>query len=1279
MKSLLQKIVKFVAYLAATVVILLAIAVGLFRLMLPRLPEYQEQIKTWASAAIGMQVEFSDMNARWRFSGPELSFSNATLSRVSVDLPLISAEEVGVGVSLIRLLQDRELVADRVLIRDADISVELADDGSWLIQEVPLNELIGSRTVSADQAGQISLDAQDIRVHYRHPGVSRTLTFTFDSIDAQRDDDLIAVNALVEPPASFGEPLRVSASQRKLAGVDVSWQFFIEGKRQSLSEWSLLQPAGLPEIESGFVDASLWLQESSAGLQSATANFVLDELRTAADDRGIDASGTLEFTRVSDGWLLAASSFSLDLATGDAWPKSSWQVQAGMSAAGKVRTMSVGASYVRLQDLHVLSPWLKKEWREQLDRLGADGVLREFSLSRSALDTDSPVFEIAARMEAAGMSAVDGWPGLRGFSGALRADSAGGRLEIDSENLVFSLPAELPGAITFDDAIGTIIWRRNADATIVLSDSIHLRNADLNSQTSLQVSVPADGSAAVIDVRSDWSINDIGIVDRYLPMKAVKPALYGWLTSALVSGRIPRGTTRITGALDRFPFENDDGIFRIDAVVEDAVLLYAEQWPAATNMKLDIVVDKTRLYSHRNTAVNAGNSVENATIEIADLRAPVLEIDAFATGTLESIRDFSRKSPISAVFGGQLDRVEVGGNASFDLHLVFPIADKQNYDFETRIRASDGSLRIQGFPAPVTELNGLVVVSRDDIRSESLFGRFLGEPVDISLANAGDEQPEYSVIARATGTAPASAVIAELGAPLDGLISGTALFNARLFFPARNEEGSAPFRIEVESDMRGFGVHLPAPFDKAEDELAPLSFNVDIPGDEQIETGGRYRDDLLWNLLFRKTRDAWDFDRGVLALGGATPGVAEVRGLHIEGQLEDIRLDEWLALGRRGSGAGGVADRIRSIDVTVQNLDAIGQHFVGPRVVVNRSADDWIVELDGTHAVGTLMIPYDFSSGRALSLDMERLVLPGKERPAVRDDSEFDPRRLPSIELKVEDFALGERHLGSVSGKFEKTQRGLESTDIEAHDASFTITGSAGWIVDEQDASMQQSYVVAKLKSSDVAATMRRLNYEPGIEGKDMEIDLDLHWPGGPRQDYMAELDGNVGVRFGSGQLDDVEPGPGRVFGLMSIVALPRRLSLDFRDVLEKGFGFDEITGNFRLEDGEAYTCDLSLKGPAADVGVVGRAGLATRDYRQTAVVSANVGNTLPVVGAVVAGPQVAAALLIFSQIFKKPLQEIGQFYYAIEGSWDEPGVESANAQHFAESSAIAGCLPPSE
>jgi uncharacterized protein YhdP len=151
------------------------------------------------------------------------------------------------------------------------------------------------------------------------------------------------------------------------------------------------------------------------------------------------------------------------------------------------------------------------------------------------------------------------------------------------------------------------------------------------------------------------------------------------------------------------------------------------------------------------------------------------------------------------------------------------------------------------------------------------------------------------------------------------------------------------------------------------------------------------------------------------------------------------------------------------------------------------------------------------------------------------------------------------------------------------------------------------------------------------------------------------------------------------MIGVMSVVALPRRLSLDFRDVFNKGFGFDRIRGRFKLNNGQTFTCNLSLEGPAAQIGVIGRAGLVDRDYDQTAVVSASFGNALPVVGAALGGPAVAAVVLIFSQIFKKPLSEVGQVYYRITGSWDEPVIETVTAEQFAEQGIRAGCLEEAE
>jgi uncharacterized protein YhdP len=83
-----------------------------------------------------------------------------------------------------------------------------------------------------------------------------------------------------------------------------------------------------------------------------------------------------------------------------------------------------------------------------------------------------------------------------------------------------------------------------------------------------------------------------------------------------------------------------------------------------------------------------------------------------------------------------------------------------------------------------------------------------------------------------------------------------------------------------------------------------------------------------------------------------------------------------------------------------------------------------------------------------------------------------------------------------------------------------------------------------------------------------------------------------------------------------------------------------------------------------------------TSEYEQGAVISANVGNTLPIVGAVVGGPPGAAAMLIFSQIFKKPLQEMGQVFYGISGPWADPGIEPIDSDDFVRFGELAGCLP---
>jgi len=114
---------------------------------------------------------------------------------------------------------------------------------------------------------------------------------------------------------------------------------------------------------------------------------------------------------------------------------------------------------------------------------------------------------------------------------------------------------------------------------------------------------------------------------------------------------------------------------------------------------------------------------------------------------------------------------------------------------------------------------------------------------------------------------------------------------------------------------------------------------------------------------------------------------------------------------------------------------------------------------------------------------------------------------------------------------------------------------------------------------------------------------------------------------------------------------------LDFSDLTDKGFAFDTARGDFDLRDGSAYTDNVLVKGPAAEIGLIGRVGLKNHDYDQTAVVTGNVSSTLPL-AAFVAGPVVGGAVLLFTQVFKQPLKGLVRGYYRITGNWDNPTVE---------------------
>jgi uncharacterized protein (TIGR02099 family) len=1280
MKTFLKRILRYFAYLAGGIVILLAIAVGLFRLFLPRLPEYQDDIKGWASAAIGMSVEFSGMDARWGLSGPEVEFYDAELIAEDTQARIIAADQVSVGVALSNLLFDRQAVVDRVIVRDTTLEVRQLANGAWAVQGSPIDQLLPAREAPAEEGGglgPIEIRLQDIELNFLQPGDERPKTFDIPLLVINRDDVRMAIDGSVDLPEALGEALRVSAVQFLDGPVeDRSWDVRLDMSDVRLRGISAMQPLEQARFQSGRGDLQVSLRVVGQQVESATATVDLGNI-SIATLTGLALRGRLEFLSDEDGWLVAANEFQATTPAGE-WPLTSLRVETGKNEDGEISMVDVQASYLNFADAAVAMPWLDDEQRTMLGDLDPTGVVRDLAVTLSDLDTDQPLFNVSAEFDNVGVAATGTRPGVRGFSGRVRADRASGRLEIESDSLVVSAPGLLGEPLAFDIAQGTVIWRQGNDRTTVLSDSIVLRNAFLDSESSVEVSLVEGSKRPIVDLESVFSMDDLAAARVYVPYMAKRPKMSEWFREGIVAGRVPRATARLVGDLKDWPFDNGEGQFLIESNIRDAVIIYETGWPQVEIIDANLTIENMSLLSQRNHATTAGNVVRDARIEIGDFRNPLFTIRAQTASTLPALRELSVNSPINEMLGRQLEKVTVDGDAHLDLALDIPVRDAKNFVLMARLEALGGTGSMEGFRAPLTDLTGTVIIERENISSEALQGTLLGRPLAIELSQAPESMPEYRVIADAVGAATADALKAELGLPLSDRVTGETGFSARLLFPAGKVEEPMPFTIQIASDLEGLGIDLPRPLGKPAEDAVDLGVTLFMPKDsDRVDTTGVAGDIFSWHAAITKQDGLWDIERGIVTFGGETAATAlpETRGLHLVGETDYVHIRRWFEMGKESENKFGTMDRVRSIDLTVANLHVLGQHLKDHRIELERSARDWHVAVEGEQVMASTIIPYDFNSGRPIVVDADRMILPGDDTEPDAPPARIDPRTLPPISIRSRETAFGNRFFGDLEADFRRTADGLESDTIIARDETFEIIGNASWILDESDPAGTRSSITASLTSTNVKKTMQRLDYAPGIVGDDLSMLLDLSWSGGPSEKLLETVDGQVKVRIGDGRLEEVKPGAGRVFGLLSVAALPRRLALDFRDVFGKGFAFDKIQGTFTIIDGNTYTCDLSLESPAADIGIVGRAGLVTRDYEQSAVVSASFGNALPVAGALVAGPQVAAALLIFSQIFKKPLQEATQIYYGIGGTFDEPDIETITPEIFALSGAMAGCI----
>jgi len=1316
----IQIILKWLLYALLGIGVLFAAAVMVMRMWLERSPEIAPQVVARVESLTGLQFGFSSLDARLGWDGPELVFRNALITVPGQHDAVVTALAGRVGFDWWRALRTGRFGAGRLVLQGAklyvyrtQLGVELRGQGDIANSASGAHLSVNDLPVGRLRIEDAAITVQDLRRPSEPWHIDRV------SLDIDRDPEAIDLNGGVRLPDALGTRLDISAH---LAGdlareSQLAWSTHVRLAGGSFAGFTALMPvwSGLPA--SGMADLDFTVSGRGGVLDAISGHFLLKdvslgELAPAGEQRLNQLAGQISLAHVAARWDLVAKGITIDPGH-DAWRAGDLRLTVDQTDAG-IRFIALRSPDLRLERLVSLAALMPAgATREALLSLAPRGKLSAVDLSLThGVSTGQWKINGLARFQALGMNAWGKVPGFNGINGVLTGQGDHGHLQVASKGFMLDLQEYLSAPVYAPELAMSLDWSSATDGWRLAIDSIHSFSVDGTGNGKARFWLPADNQSPQLELDMQLTDIDARHAARYLPERKYPTQVARWLDAALLAGKVNDARLQYRGPIRNFPFRDGSGVFDVLVPFSGITMHYRDGFADVEDLDGVAEFHNEGVSSTIRHARVLGLEIGDGSAGMVDFKTGDFTATASAHGNLKDALAFLQSSPIGPTLGDYFQHLTGRGALTAKVKLEFPFTHFADRHIDVSAHLAQANLTAPNITDEIKNITGSFVLHDRELRVPDVTANWMGGVAHLKATTVRGPTPhtgERVLIVSADGTALADRVQKQLRISHGQWFSGLLPWRGEIQLPwfewqprpaveAGASAGSLPQAQEIklralpisvhwESTLGGFGIALPEPIAKTSD--ATRSARIDALIDPAVATDAPplpRKVPMLEQGLTNKPKpsvmtvraqlgqnnavfewvdnESYQLKRGTVRFGGGAAALKNVPGVWLEGRLPELDLSAWLSVRLTDTPNDGLGDSLRGANVLIDRFNVLGFGFNQVALALEARAGAWRATVSGPTAQGTVVVPWNSHGPDPLSITLDHLAL---DEYALKEDaldsahadSVTDPALLPAMTLQVRDLQVRSRRFGALEAVLRHDPHGLILDHALLTGASYRALVHGSWM---QSLTAQQSKLAFTLDSTNLKDTLGAWSFDATLSGKSGHASGDFSWSGGPQGDLLAKATGNVNIRIDTGELLTVAPGAGRVLGLLSIAALPRRLTLDFKDLTDKGFAFDYIKGDFEFRDANAYTTNLVLKGPAAEIGVVGRTGLKTHDYDQTAKVTGNLGGSIAAAGALAGGPAVGAALLLFSTVFKEPLSGIARGYYRITGSWDQPKVERIGA-----------------
>lgn len=1247
-------------YGLAALLVLFALGNGIGSQLLPLVERHPQKIAEWLSARAQGKVAFDHVETEWTRRGPLLRLDNLRIGD--------GADPLRIGDAEILVAQYAGLLPGRsfteLRVRGLDLTLQRDAAGRWSVRGLPgQQQADGDPFATLERLGE--LQVSDARLHVSAPELQVDMSLPRIDLRMRVDGPRIRGGArawLRKRAMPFAMALdfdrrsgdgRVYAGTRKadlreLAGIVQFAGIAPASGRGRIQAWAALKAHRVVDVHADAAMENVVLRGAplAGGRSAPTLDFGIVNM---------DARWTGSIRQ----WQARAA--RLRIGEGERQ-----QVLDGVAVAGGghygLRARRIDAA--PLLALLALSDRVSPDLRHWLHGSAAGAVLENVDVAGAR----GGGLRVDALVRGLHFAPVGNSPGMRGVDAQLQGDADGLRLRFDRTAMVtFDWPAGFGVVHQFTLDGEAVLWRDGAGWT-VRTPGLAIDGKELSLKARGGIGFPNDGGRPHLDIAADIGDAQVSAAHGFWIHHLMPKSTVEWLDAALQGGTLRDIHAVVAGDLDDWPFHTEAGRagagkFRVDARMQGGKLKFQPDWPAIEQLDGNI-----RFEADGFTIAGSGRL---AGVPVGSFRAGIprfgraeLSVDANAAGDAGAFLAMLRQSPLHKEHGEVMDNLRVAGPATADFHMLLPFHHDgaPQMRMQGRIDLAGATMREERWKLAFDNVRGQASYDNGGFLADKLQVRHDGAAGVLSLrAGPHVRDANQAFEAELQANAGIDDLLDKAGnlGWLKPYLDGRSAWTVAVAIPHGAAQAAPPTRLQLRSNLVGTSIDLPEPVRKPASEAMEATVDVNLPmerGEVAVELG---------NLLSLRSRSSGQQTGVRVQLGGSVADAPPASGLVIGGRVDRLDALDWI--GVVSGDRGGASMPLRRIEVDARQLRLLGSNFADAKLILAPAARGTAVQVQGAGIAGSLLVPDQ--DGATVAGRFERLHwrMPAKGAPAkpvaapplpaaaATGAIAFDPANIPPMLFEVGELRIGDAVLGSARFRSTPVAGGMRMDEFASRGSKQRLSASGTWS-GRGDAARTQLRL--NVDSDDIGALLAGLGLGGQVAGGKGKLGMEANWRGGPEVLDPGAMEANIALDARDGRLLEIEPGAGRVLGLLGIAQLPRRLTLDFRDFFDKGFAFDSIKGDVRLAQGAARTDNLAIKGPAADIHVRGSADLRTQRFDQTVDVLPKSGGLLTAVGAIAGGPVGAAVGAVANAVLDKPLQGLGAKTYRVTGPWASPKVE---------------------